>query len=114
MHSTVFFRFSFGLSANNINRTKWILTQRSDNPIVYTKLSCFLPWIAAQYGMTLGRNFSPFQECLVGTGDINEYSNLENGPQGSRCRNVPPYTTFKHVGYPSSEEVKLGFIEKTL
>ena len=37
--------FSFG-------RNNWGLVQSNGNPLAYTKLSCFLPWVAQQYGLS--------------------------------------------------------------
>merc|ERR1712241_789582 len=49
-----------------------VLKQFSANPSVYSRLSCFLPWIAEQYGL----NYIPSQpadpECEQGVGNINE------------------------------------------
>ena len=59
-----------------------ILRQYSDNPSVYTRLSCFLPWIAEQYGLTYTPSQPPEPECEQGTGDINEVS-------ATVCRTTP-------------------------
>ena len=48
------------------------LTQKSLNPSVYTKISCFLPWIAQQYGMFYEIDDTNDPDCISGTGDINE------------------------------------------
>ena len=48
------------------------LTQESQNPSVYTKLTCYLPWIAEQYGMNYAANGKIDPDCVTGTGDINE------------------------------------------
>ena len=40
----------FGATDPNTNRN-WQLFQYSANPTVYTKLYCFLDWIAKQYGL---------------------------------------------------------------
>ena len=40
---------SFGVGNTRGNR--YVLNQQSENPTVYTKLSCFLPWIAEQYNL---------------------------------------------------------------
>ena len=48
------------------------LFQNSDNPAVYTKLSCFLPWVAAQYDMDYTPSGEPDPDCLTGQGDITE------------------------------------------
>ena len=52
-------RFSFG----SCNSTSCLLPtggllQTTDNPSVYTKLSCYLPWIAEAYGMTLASGYA--------------------------------------------------------
>ena len=44
----------------------------SDNPSVYTKLSCYLPWVAAQYDMDYTPFGNPDPDCLKGQGDITE------------------------------------------
>ena len=48
-------------------------------PSVYTKLSCFLPWIAEQYGMEFTENIQDDkQECTTGSsGDITDYNTEE-------------------------------------
>ena len=48
------------------------LDQLSDNPAVYTKLSCYLPWVAAQYNMDFTPPGEPDPACLNGNGDITE------------------------------------------
>ena len=69
-----------------LNVTKWKLKQRSDNPIVYTKLSCYLPWIASQYNMTLesvsntsSESSSTDFECLNGSGSTDAYNPHSSG-----------------------------------
>merc|ERR1712126_56566 len=42
--------FAFGVGNSRGNR--YFLNQQSENPSVYTKLSCFLPWVASQYNLT--------------------------------------------------------------
>jgi hypothetical protein len=59
--------FTFG--ATNTGRTGFQLTQFSENPAAYTKLSCFLPWVAKQYGLAYdGEDPAMDQSCRVGTG----------------------------------------------
>ena len=48
------------------------LRQRSSNPAVYTKLSCYLPWVAAQYDMDYTPPGDSDPACSTGNGDINE------------------------------------------
>ena len=44
-------------------------------PSVYTKLSCYLPWIAEQYDMDFTEIVEDDnQECTTGNGDINDYN----------------------------------------
>merc|ERR1719481_927817 len=50
----------------------WILKQQSDNPTTYTKLSCYLPWIAKQYFMSYQDNTGSDNACTVGSGDSTE------------------------------------------
>ena len=46
-----------------------LLFQESANPNVYTKLSCFLPWIAEQYNMDYESPGITEEECEAGTGN---------------------------------------------
>ena len=48
------------------------LDQISENPAVYTKLSCYLPWVAAQYDMDYTPPGDPDPACFTGNGDITE------------------------------------------
>ena len=51
-----------------------ILFQESEKPSVYTKLSCFLPWIAEEYDMDFTETVEDNnQECSVGSGNIDDY-----------------------------------------
>ena len=54
------------------DNTQSELFQQSDNPAVYTKLSCFLPWVAAQYDLDYSPPGEPDPDCLTGQGDITE------------------------------------------
>ena len=59
-------------SSRQTNLTSSYLTQESINPSVYTKLSCFLSWIAEQYNMEYEANDNIDPDCVNYTGDINE------------------------------------------
>ena len=48
------------------------LVQYSDNPSVYTKVSCYLPWIANQYNMIYEYNGEADSDCFTGHGNIKE------------------------------------------
>ena len=50
------------------------LGQYAENPTVYTKLECFLPWVATQYNMSYTHPAGLQPECDKGVGDINETS----------------------------------------
>ena len=50
------------------------LDQFSDNPTAYTKLSCFLPWIAKQYGMEFVQGDTE-DECVKESGNPNDGDN---------------------------------------
>ena len=60
--------FAFGVGNSKGNR--YILNQQATNPLAYTKLSCFLPWIADQYNLEFipGENTGD-PSCSEGTGD---------------------------------------------
>jgi len=60
--------------------TTYTLAQRATNPATYTKLSCFLPWIAAQYNMEYESTGVVDQACTTGSGDPNDDENT--------CRNT--------------------------
>ena len=55
-----------------------LLFQESQNPNVYTKLSCFLPWIAEQYNMEYESPGITEEECEAGTGNKDDMQELEN------------------------------------
>jgi len=47
-------------------RTRFNLFQKSENPAAYAKLSCHLPWVADQYGLSY--DGVPDDSCSTGTG----------------------------------------------
>jgi len=57
-------QFSFGRSRND--GSAFQLLQNSENPAAYTKLSCFLPWVAEQYGLSYEADDD--ESCSQGTG----------------------------------------------
>ena len=58
--------------SSNYSITTALLLQLSTNPSVYTKLSCYLPWVAAQYDLDYSPPGDPDPACLTGNGDIDE------------------------------------------
>ena len=59
------------------------LNQFSGNPIVHTRLSCYLPWVAEQYDLTYTQTEKDVR-CEEGTGNIDEVG-------GDLCRTTPTY-----------------------
>ena len=57
------------------------LDQFSGNPVVNTRLSCYLPWVADQYGLTYTQTEEEVR-CEEGTGNIDEV-------EGDLCRTTP-------------------------
>ena len=63
--------FSFG----TVNPTKHYaqLNQQTENPAVYTLLSCFMDWIAREYDLKYEeKNFSP--TCFIGSGNPSSHN----------------------------------------
>ena len=60
-----------------------LLFQESANPNVYTKLSCFLPWIAEQYNMEYESPGITEAECESGTGNKDDIA--EDGECRCAC-----------------------------
>jgi len=59
----------FLIGAIDENETRWELRQMSQNPSTYTKISCFLPWIASQYGLEYRYDGETEPACYQGQGD---------------------------------------------
>ena len=59
-----------------------LLSQFSENPTVYSRLICYLSWIAEQYGMEYLPTGEEDERCNEGTGDITEVG-------GGECRTTP-------------------------
>ena len=70
----------------SVNTELNTLTQGSENPLVYTKLNCYLPWIAEQYDLEYDQNEDLDAECTTGSGN-------ETPDDEKICRNTP--TTFR-------------------
>jgi hypothetical protein len=66
----------------------------SNNPSAYTKLSCFLPWIAREYGMDYDPPSEDDPQCTRGTaGSISQKSECLDHKKLSKptekCQNIP-------------------------
>ena len=57
-----------GLNVSVYTETNTII-QRSENPLVYTKLKCYLPWIAEHYDLEYDRIDDVDAECIAGSGN---------------------------------------------
>ena len=78
------------------------LTPESQNPSVYTKLSCYLPWIAEQYGMNYEVDDITDPECVTGTGDISEVT-------ADTCTVIPTSYTVGESSYIDPIEAECIF-----
>ena len=67
------------------------LEQRSDNPSVYTKLSCFLPWVAQQYNLNYDQQIND-PACSQGTGNITDVTSEDRV-----CLGVLVDTRFREI-----------------
>ena len=69
---------------------------------MYTKLSCYLPWVAAQYDMDYTPPADPDPACLTGNGNITEvtaevcrsnpFNNLRDSWDGIEAECLFPFT----------------------
>ena len=73
--------FEFGEISEELS----VLGQFSENPAVYTRLSCFLPWVAEQYDMEYSQDGETAPACTNGQGYINEVT-------AEVCRTTPSDT----------------------
>jgi len=64
--------WSMGYLFRNDSFTMWQIT---DSPSVYTKISCFLPWIAKVTNMEFQQPAEAGDECLIGNGDPQDGKN---------------------------------------
>ena len=67
-----------------------VVVQISDNPLAYTRLHCYLPWIAEQYDLDFDYENIPGDDpaCFTGFGKTDEDINV-------RCTNTP--STVKEI-----------------
>ena len=84
------------LTRQQLPPTEYSLTQESLNPSVYAKISCYLPWIADQYGMTYEAEENNDPDCVNYTGDIDEIT-AEN------CTTIP--TKYALAGHWEQEQI---------
>ena len=77
-----FYDFSENEFLDDSLRKASFFNQASENPSVYTRLSCFLGWVADQYNMTFQSTEEDHLRCEEGTGDITEVG-------GDQCKTSP-------------------------
>ena len=63
---------------SRLNLNYSVLSQQSNNPAAYTKLICFLPWIAEQYGLEYNDPGETDKACVEGNGKIEDVTEVEN------------------------------------
>jgi len=59
---------TFFMGPANEDRTAFQFASSSESPLAYTKLSCFLPWVAEQFGLSYEDRSPNDEACLRGTG----------------------------------------------
>ena len=58
----------FSMGPANEDRTAFYFVSSTESPLAYTKLSCFLPWVAKQFGLFYEDRSRKDEACLRGTG----------------------------------------------
>ena len=81
----------FNLDQGPIDKTKSpfsfsALEQISENPLAYTKLSCFLPWVASQFGLSY-EDQSSDEACLDSTPTWQQEDSM---CRTTKSREIPP------------------------
>ena len=91
-------RFIFSRVNRNPDQKRFILVQSTSNPAVYTKLSCFLPWIAQQYNLGYTQSLTMNQDpaCSIGTGDITDVTDPAGDPNMT-CRGIRGFTPLSGI-----------------
>ena len=82
-------RIDYSSSATEANFA--YISQQSVNPSVYTKVSCYLPWIAEQYDMDYEQTNSVDPDCLNGNGNIDDVTAKVCRTTPTRSRAFPSY-----------------------
>ena len=80
----------FDFRGDSYYTTSSWLDQHSENPAVYTRLSCYLPWVAAQYDMDYTPPEDTDPACLTGNGNITEVT-------AEVCR-TNPFNNLRDIG----------------
>ena len=92
-------QFLFGSSTENETASQ--LLQNSENPAAKTKLSCFLPWVALQYGLSYKPDNDKSQEISqspISTGDAASSSDRPTSSEGSALSTLSAFAGLSAVG----------------
>ena len=80
--------------AMGANEAKFVITSRLENPLAYTKLSCYMSWVAEQFGLSYDDQAAEDEACTRGSGV--EESDAE-------CRGTRGTELTPHVSLPFRE-----------
>ena len=92
-------QFSFGPSTED--ETAYQLLQNSENPAGNTKLSCFFPWVALQYGLPFkpdNDNIQEIGQSPISTGDAASSSDRPTSSEGSALSTLSAFAGLSAVG----------------
>ena len=59
----------FSITSTDKDDKKFQFSQSAEAPIAYTKLSCFLPWVAKQFGLSYDAGLGTDDACVTGWGE---------------------------------------------
>ena len=59
---------SFSMGAINDEKTKFAFESYTENPLAYAKISCYLPWVAQQFGLSYDDRSADDEACMKGSG----------------------------------------------
>ena len=80
----------FSISKRDEAGTKFELFSKTRNPLAYTKLSCYLPWVAEQFGLSYENQASEDRACVEGSGQKPYFNSTTMMNQyETECRTIP-------------------------
>ena len=59
---------AFSMGPGKEEKTKFEFVSFTESPLAYTKMSCFLPWVAKQFGLSYDDHSADDESCLKGSG----------------------------------------------
>ena len=73
----------------NENKTRFVFSSYTESPLAYTKMSCYLPWIAEQFGLSYEEQSTDDEACVKGSGQKPPFnSTLQYWQYDAVCRNT--------------------------